>query len=91
MEVGEHFACPLPGWVFRETHLVARTGEDELGEWIKEEKSILADYKLAIGGELPTRVTGVWLIGVGIFKKVRGDGAFGDIRLVDGAKELKVY
>ncbi|MEM7465506.1 MAG: DUF3047 domain-containing protein [Pseudomonadota bacterium] len=91
MNAGEHYACPLPGWSFRETHIVARSGAAGLGEWISEEKSILKDYKMAVGGKLPERVTGVWLIGVGIFKKVQGAGAFGDIRLVDGESELKVY
>ena len=91
MEEGSHFACPLPGWIFRETHIVARSGETQLGRWVNEDKNILADYQTAIGGELPKRITGVWLIGVGIFKKVAGAGAFGDIILTDGANELRVF
>ena len=91
IEVGSHFACPLPGWVFRETHIVARSGEKELGKWLTEEKNILADYQQAIGGELPKRITGVWLIGVGIFKKVAGAGAFGGIVLTNDAQHLRVF
>lgn len=91
LPVNTHFACPLEAWTFRETHVVARTGEADLGQWLSEKKNIMADYERAIGGDLPARITGVWLIGVGIFQKVKGAGAFGDIELDDGKEVVRVY
>lgn len=91
LPIDSHYACPLEAWDFRETHVVARSGEADIGKWLAEEKNVMADYRRAVGGELPTRITGVWLIGVGIFKKVRGAGAFGDIEIRDGEIIERVY
>lgn len=91
LPVGKSFRCPLAGWTQRETHVVARSGKEELGRWLREEKNILEDYKKAIGGPLPKRITRVWLIAVAVFKRGEGSGAIGDIRLSEGSKVMQVW
>lgn len=88
---GTHFHCPLPGWHDRETHVVVRSGTADLGKWLNEEKNIMEHYKKAIGGELPKRITKVWLIGVSLFQHGEGEAAFSDIVLKDGKTEKRVY
>lgn len=91
LPVGESFRCPLPGWDFRETHIVARSGTADLGKWLTEQHNIHDHYKKAVGGPMPRRITKVWLIAVSIFQQVEGRGQFGEIVLKDGAKETRVY
>ena len=91
LPVGTSFRCPLPGWDFRETHVVARSGPESLGQWLREEKNILHHYERAIGGEPPTRITRVWLIAVGVFQQVKGQGEFGDIAINDTKRSIHVY
>jgi hypothetical protein len=85
------FHCPLTGWDFRETHVVARSGDSDLGRWLYEEKAIAEHYRTAIGGEIPKRITKVWLIAVGIFQHVKGNASFGNIELCSDTQKLKVY
>lgn len=88
---GTHFHCPLPGWHDRETHVVVRSGTDELGKWLNEEKNVMEYYRKVIGGEMPKRITKVWLIGVSLFQHGEGEAAFGNIVLRDGKLEKLVY
>jgi hypothetical protein len=89
LPVGHHYACPLPTWAARETHWVLRSGREGLGEWHHEKRPIAADYRAAIG-EPPTRIVGVWLIAVTLFRRGRAQAMFADIRLRDGARVLQV-
>ena len=91
LPVDASFHCPLPGWDHRETHVVARSGTAELGQWLDENKNLLEHYRAAIGGEPPKRITRVWLIGVSLFQKAEGVSQFADIVLRDGASEVRVY
>lgn len=91
LPVDTAFHCPLPGWSHRETHVVARSGTDDLGKWISEEKNILAYYKSAIGGPLPKKITHVWLIGVSLFQHTEGASQFGEIELKDRSKKMRVF
>jgi hypothetical protein len=81
LPVGTSFRCPLSWWDKYETHIVARSGASELGRWISEEKPILEDYRKAVGGAIPKRAVGVWLIAVSAFQRGRGQAAYRDIQL----------
>jgi hypothetical protein len=91
LPVGESFRCPLPGWDFRETHIVARSGTGNLGKWLSEQQNVFDNYKKAVGGAMPKRITRVWLIAVSLFQKVEGMSQFGEIVLKDGATETRVF
>ncbi|MDR3409130.1 MAG: DUF3047 domain-containing protein [Methylovirgula sp.] len=73
LPVGTAFACPLPWWDKRETHMIVRSGTTDLGRWLEEERPVAEDYARAIGGPLPSRIVGVWLIALSCFQ--RGYGA----------------
>lgn len=84
------FQCPLPWWDQRETHWVVRSGTSALGQWLPESRSLLADYRHAIGGPLPARVVAVWLIANSAFQRGQGrcryrgialHGATGPVRI----------
>lgn len=91
LPVGEHFHCPLPGWDHRETHVVTRSGTADLGKWLSEEENLFANYKTAVGGEMPKRIVRVWLIGVSLFQKGEGKSQFGEMVLKDGSKKVQVW
>lgn len=91
LPVDTSFHCPLPGWAQRETHVVARSGTDDLNKWLSEDKNILEYYKKAIGGPLPKKITHVWLIGVSFLQHAEGVSQFGDIELKDGKNKIHVY
>ncbi len=82
LPVGTFFRCPFPWWNERETHQVVRCGSAGLGKWQREERSILADYERAIGGPRPSKVVGVWLIGVAILQRGRGQCDYRGIELL---------
>jgi plastocyanin len=87
---GFSYRCPLPHWRDRETHVVARTGTDDLGRWVEEERPVLADHRVAVGGRAPERVVRAWLISVSLFQHGNGRGEFGSIELVDGDRSVRV-
>jgi hypothetical protein len=73
------FRCPIPTWTHRETHVVARTGLEDLGKWLSEERDVYADYAERIGGPMPEKIVRVWLIVVTIFQRTEGKCQFADI------------
>lgn len=83
------FRCPLPWWDQHETHLVARSGSEGLGEWFEEERVLHADYRTAVG-EPPRRIVGVWLIAVSVFSHGLGLADFADIEILDGDRRHRV-
>lgn len=85
----KHFACPIPTWQARETHLVARSGAAGLGRWQREARRVRADYAAAIG-EPPDRIVAVWLIALSLFQHGRGRGCFADVVLRGGGRTLQV-
>lgn len=91
LPIDTFFHCPLPGWDFRETHVVARSGTTDLKKWISDEKNIMDYYKKAIGGPLPKKITHVWLIGVSFLQHVDGISQFGDIKLKNKKDQIQVY
>ena len=61
-----------------------RTPEDGLGQWLSESRNVLADYQRGIGGQLPERVVGLWLIANSAFQGGHGACRYRHIRLTDG-------
>jgi hypothetical protein len=91
-ELPEGFAyrCPLEHWRHRETHVVVRRGTADLGEWVEDERPVLADHQAAIGGPAPTSVVRAWLISVSLNQGGTARGEFGHIDLVDGTDVVRV-
>lgn len=77
------FQCPLPWWDQRETHWVIRSGREQLGQWLSERRSLLADYERAIGGTPPGNIVAVWLIANTAFQRGEGRCRYRDIRVTD--------
>ena len=82
LPVGTAFRCPLSWWDKHETHVVLRSGARGLGRWMSEEQSVLLDYQKIVGGELPERIIGVWLIAVSAFQRQSGLAAYRDLQLL---------
>lgn len=83
------FACPIPTWTPRETHLVVRSGPDGLGRWHDEARDLHADCE-RVYGRAPRAVAAAWLIAVTIFQHGRLDARFAGIELTDGRGRLRV-
>jgi hypothetical protein len=77
------FRCPIPTWQGRETHVVVRSGQAGLGQWLPEERNLYADYKRWVG-EPPARIVRVWLIALSLFRRQEGQCEYGAIELVTG-------
>ena len=86
-----HFTCPLPWWDSRETHFVLQSGSTGLGEWFSHNRNVLADYRLSVAGDPPTRIVGVWFIGVSLFGRQPAAASFADVAIVDGARRVAVF
>jgi hypothetical protein len=80
---GFAYRCPMDYWHRIETHVVVRSGTTHLGEWVREERPVLTDHQVAIGGPPPTRVVNAWLIAVSFHQGGAVLGEFGHIELVD--------
>jgi hypothetical protein len=78
MPPGKVFKCPLPGWHEIETHMVVRSGREELGLWREESRPLAEDYRAHIGGKA-TRLVRVWLIANSVFMRRSGSCRFADI------------
>ena len=91
LPAGEMFACPLPDWHERETHIVLQSGEDGLGEWHSHSRPVLADYQAAVGGEVPERIVGAWVIGVAVFGRQPAEAVFANARISDGERSQAVF
>lgn len=89
LPVGALFTCPLPTWAARETHMVVRSGAEGLGVWQQESRSLLADYRAALG-EPPRKIVGVWLIAVSLFRHGEGVAEFADISLANARERRQV-
>jgi hypothetical protein len=85
-----HFACPIPQWAPRETHLVIRSGPEGMGVWQSERRQVYPDYVRAIGGEPPARIVAVWLIAVSLFQHGRGEAEFAEIALRADGERVEV-
>jgi Protein of unknown function (DUF3047) len=77
------YRCPLPHWREREWHLVVRSGSAGLGEWHTEERALVRDRAVAIGGATPREVIRVWLIVTCASAGGEARGSYADIELID--------
>jgi hypothetical protein len=84
LPTGLTYRCPFDHWRRRETHMVVRSGTADLGRSVDEERPVLADYQVAVGGRSPARIVGVWLISCSFLQGTQGRGEFSSIELVDG-------
>ncbi|WP_207783532.1 DUF3047 domain-containing protein [Methylosinus sp. RM1] len=89
--VGASFRCPFPTGATRETHLVARSGSGDLGKWLAESRDVFEDYRKAVGGEPPKRITQIWLIGTSVMGRSEGLGEFGAIEIGFDKEVVSVY
>lgn len=88
LPVGNSFRCPISWWDKHETHIVRRSGPQGLGQWMSEDQLILPDYQKAVGGELPKRIVGVWLIALSAFQRRIGETAYRDLQLKSSDRAL---
>ncbi len=84
------FQCPLPWWDQRETHWVVRSGTQQLGQWLNERRSLLADYERAIGGTPPKNIVAVWLIANTAFQRGEGRCFYREIAISDAEGRVPV-
>jgi hypothetical protein len=86
---GSVYRCPIPTWNQRETHVVVRSGSQELGRWLNEDRDVCADYRRILGG--PAReVVRVWLIANSLFQRGHGRCQYASIRLINDERTLEV-
>ena len=89
LPVGTGYDCPLPNWSGKEYHVVVRSGQAGLGEWLHERRNLYSDYKKYMG-EPPGRIVKVWLIANSIFQRGQGDCRYADIVLHGGGGQTPV-
>jgi len=83
------YACPIPTWTPRETHVVVRSGAEGLGAWQAERRRVREDYARHVG-EPPGRVVAAWLIAVSLFQHGSGAVEFADVVLESGGRSLRI-
>jgi len=83
------YACPIPSWTPRETHVVVRSGRDGLGSWCAERRRVRDDYARFVG-EPPSRIVAAWLIAVALFQHGSGAAEFAEITLESNGRRLDV-
>jgi len=85
------FHCPLDEWKNVETHIVLQSGYKELGKWFSHDRQIKKDYESAVGGEFPSRIVGVWIIGNAIFGKQEAEAIFSNIQITDKTEVINIF
>ena len=83
LPVGKGYWCPLPAWKDREFHIVIRSGAQDLGRWVRDERNLFEDYRRYIGAP-PSRIVRVWLIAVSLFQRKEGVSSYANIQVADG-------
>lgn len=89
LPVGTGYDCPLPNWKGKEYHVVVRSGQSGLGEWLQEKRNLYSDYQTYIGTP-PARIVKVWLIANSIFQRNLGECEYADIVLRNKELETRV-
>ena len=89
LPVGTGFRCPIPRWAPIETHVVVRSGLDEIGQWLAEERDVYNDYRDHVGGDAE-RIVRVWLLAVTIFQRRGAACRFADICLRAPDGEVRI-
>lgn len=89
LAAGTGYDCPLPNWHGKEYHVVVRSGNAGLKEWLQERRDLYADYQHYMG-EPPSRVVKVWLIANSIFQRKPGTCDYADIVLHHADGDVRV-
>lgn len=89
LPTGTVYRCPIPRWTSIETHMVVRSGLDQLGQWVDESRDVYADYKEHINGEAENIVR-VWLLAVTIFQRRGGACRYAAINLEGPSEKLTI-
>ena len=89
LPVGTGYDCPLPNWQGKEYHVVVRSGQSNLGQWLQERRNLFDDYQHYMG-EPPARIVKVWLIANSIFQRQPGECNYADIVLHSRGEETRV-
>ena len=89
LPVGTGYDCPLPNWQGKEYHVVVRSGQSNLGEWLQERRNLYSDYQKYMG-EPPARIVKVWLIANSIFQRKPGECNYADIVMYSRGEETRV-
>jgi hypothetical protein len=84
-----YYQCPLKDWENRETHVVIRSGQNNLGKWINEKRNLFNDYRSAIGTP-PLKIVRVWIIANSVIQRKKGKADFADIRLIGKSKSVSI-
>lgn len=83
------FACPMPGWRRRETHMPLHAGSDGLGCFHRERRNIWDDHRRFMG-DPPGGIVAVWLIAASTTSRLCGAATFTDIVLCTGDTTIQV-
>ncbi len=86
---GKVFQCPLPRWAEIETHVVQRSGTENLGKDLQENRDIYSDYKEHINGQA-SQITRIWLIANSVFLRSSGQCSYSDIALVQNDSRIQI-
>lgn len=84
--------CPLTAWCDREYHVVIRSGTEQLGQWLDEERDIHGDYvKYINAGDIskpvPIEIVRIWLIAGNRWQRHHGEMLIKKIK-VQNARDL---
>lgn len=88
--------CPLPAWADREYHVVIRSGTDELGKWLHEERDLHGDYVKYVeegednGVQLPQQIIKVWFIAGNRWQRFKGEMDIKQIRIILGDEVIQI-
>jgi len=85
------FRCPLSGWEKIETHIVLQSGTKGLGEWHSHERNLVDDYLMTVGGKLPKKIVGVWIIGNSVFQRQHGEARFANIKIIGEKIDFEIF
>jgi hypothetical protein len=84
--------CPFANWEDREYHVVIRSGTEELGSWLHEERNLYEDYVNYIeeGVEdlerMPKQLVKVWLIAGNGLQRREGEMTVKGINIANGGE-----
>jgi hypothetical protein len=88
--------CPLPAWADREYHIVIRSGTDELGQWLHEERDLYADYVKHVekgkldSVQLPQQIVRVWFVAGNRWQRLDGEMNVKQIRTGNGNDRVQI-
>jgi hypothetical protein len=85
------FACPLPWWDERETHMVLQSGRAGLGDWFTHVRNIIEDYEAGVEHGIPDRITAVWFIANNAFAGQPAEAYFANVTTRNRGGEIGAF